>query len=56
MRHNEDILNGELAAKLPWRVEKEELDSPHVKTHLILQVHAFGVGLLAFAEFSLSFR
>lgn len=40
MRHNEDVLNGELSKKLPWAVETEELDSPHAKAHLLLQVRA----------------
>ncbi|CAM9493706.1 unnamed protein product [Ectocarpus sp. 12 AP-2014] len=39
VRHNEDVLNGELSKKLPWAVGTEELDSPHVKTHLLLQAH-----------------
>lgn len=38
VRHNEDVLNGELSKKLPWSVRTEELDSPHAKTHLLLQV------------------
>ncbi|CAN0313164.1 unnamed protein product, partial [Hapterophycus canaliculatus] len=38
VRHNEDVLNGELSKKLPWAVGTEELDSPHVKAHLLLQV------------------
>lgn len=43
MRHNEDVLNGELSRKLPWAVGTEELDSPHVKAHLLLQV-CLGLG------------
>ncbi|CAM9807850.1 unnamed protein product, partial [Scytosiphon promiscuus] len=39
VRHNEDVLNGELSKKLPWTVGSEELDSPHVKAHLLLQAH-----------------
>ena len=39
VRHNEDVLNGELSKKLPWPVGTGELDSPHVKAHLLLQVH-----------------
>lgn len=38
VRHNEDGLNGELSKKLPWSVGSYELDSPHVKAHLLLQV------------------
>lgn len=37
-RYTEDKLNGELADKLPWAVKREELDSPHVKTFILLQV------------------
>lgn len=37
MRHNEDVLNGELSKKLPWAVGTDELDSPHAKAHLLLQ-------------------
>ena len=40
VRHNEDVLNGELSKKLPWAVGTEELDSPHAKAHLLLQVRA----------------
>lgn len=38
VRHNEDVLNGELSKILPWAVRTEELDSPHAKAHLLLQV------------------
>lgn len=38
VRHNEDVLNGELSKKLPWAVGTAELDSPHAKAHLLLQV------------------
>lgn len=41
VRHNEDVLNGELSKKLPWAVGNEELDSPHVKAHLLLQVNPY---------------
>lgn len=43
MRHNEDVLNGELSKKLPWAVGTAELDSPHAKAHLLLQVLIGGV-------------
>lgn len=40
MRHNEDELNRTLSASLPLTVEPpESFDSPHTKTHLLLQAH-----------------
>ncbi|XP_065652394.1 activating signal cointegrator 1 complex subunit 3 isoform X2 [Hydra vulgaris] len=39
VRHNEDKLNGELAELVPLQVNKYTLDSPHTKTHLLLQAH-----------------
>ena len=37
MRHNEDVVNGELAKILPYEVDAYSLDSPHTKTFLLLQ-------------------
>ena len=45
VRHNEDVMNGELAEKLPLPVDSRLLDSPHIKTHLLLQAHFSRVGL-----------
>ncbi|XP_046669965.1 activating signal cointegrator 1 complex subunit 3-like [Homalodisca vitripennis] len=39
VRHNEDNLNGELAKLCPLPVDYIQLDSPHVKAHLLLQAH-----------------
>jgi len=41
VRHNEDGLNGDLAAQLPWRLmnQSQPLDSPHTKAFLLLQAH-----------------
>ncbi|XP_063225665.1 activating signal cointegrator 1 complex subunit 3 [Bacillus rossius redtenbacheri] len=39
VRHNEDILNGELAKLCPLPVDSYTLDSPHTKTLLLLQAH-----------------
>ncbi|KAF6205050.1 hypothetical protein GE061_019217 [Apolygus lucorum] len=45
VRHNEEILNGELAKKCPWPVDPLQLDSPHIKTYLLLQAHFSRVDL-----------
>jgi len=39
VRHNEDILNGELSKSCPIAVNPYTLDSSHTKTHLLFQVH-----------------
>ena len=40
VRHNEDSLNRNLSAQLPLPVEPpESFESPHTKTHLLLQAH-----------------
>lgn len=39
VRHNEDHVNCELAAKLPLSVEPHTYDSSNTKTHLLLQAH-----------------
>ncbi|BES93589.1 activating signal cointegrator 1 complex subunit [Nesidiocoris tenuis] len=39
VRHNEEILNGDLAKRCPWPVDPLQLDSPHIKTYLLLQAH-----------------
>ena len=39
VRHNEELLNEELAHIVPYKVNIQALDSPHVKTHLLLQAH-----------------
>lgn len=39
VRHNEDSVNGSLAVKLPLPVNEHTYDSPHTKTHLLLQAH-----------------
>ncbi|XP_050739858.1 activating signal cointegrator 1 complex subunit 3-like [Eriocheir sinensis] len=39
VRHNEDLLNGDLAKSCPLEVSQYTLDSPHTKTFLLLQAH-----------------
>lgn len=39
VRHNEDILNGELAKLCPIQVDSLSMDSPHIKALLLLQAH-----------------
>ena len=40
MRHNEDSMNRSLAELLPLPVSPpDSYDSPHTKTHLLLQAH-----------------
>jgi activating signal cointegrator complex subunit 3 len=39
VRHNEDVLNEALTHLVPLKVPKHELESPHVKTNLLLQAH-----------------
>jgi len=39
VRHNEDLLNGELAKNCRLPVNMYSLDSSHTKTHLLLQAH-----------------
>jgi len=39
VRHNEDHVNSELAAKLPLSVDPHTYDNSNTKTHLLLQAH-----------------
>ena len=39
VRHNEELLNEQLANELPWPVDMYALDSPHTKAALLLQAH-----------------
>lgn len=45
VRHNEEKLNAELAALVPWSVPESSLDSPHVKALLLLQAHCLRLPL-----------
>ena len=45
VRHNEDVLNGQLAQSVPWSVDSNSLDSPHTKAFLLLQAHLAHVPL-----------
>ncbi|XP_073996642.1 activating signal cointegrator 1 complex subunit obelus isoform X2 [Rhodnius prolixus] len=45
VRHNEEILNGDLAKSCPWPVDPLQLDSPHIKAYLLLQAHFSRVDL-----------
>ena len=39
VRHNEDKLNADLARLVPFQVDTRQLESPHIKAHLLLQAH-----------------
>eukprot|EP01060_Flectonema_neradi_P036238 TRINITY_DN6918_c0_g1_i2.p1 TRINITY_DN6918_c0_g1~~TRINITY_DN6918_c0_g1_i2.p1 ORF type:complete len:1934 (+),score=441.45 TRINITY_DN6918_c0_g1_i2:47-5803(+) len=39
VRHNEDKLNADLARLVPYQVDTRQLESPHIKAHLLLQAH-----------------
>ena len=39
VRHNEDLMNGDLARTCPLPLEGQPLDSPHTKCFLLLQAH-----------------
>ncbi|KAI3673352.1 hypothetical protein L6452_39470 [Arctium lappa] len=39
VRHNEEIYNEALSAKVPYAVDKNRLDDPHVKANLLFQAH-----------------
>ena len=45
VRHNEDVLNAALAAKLPWSKDRMDYDSPNLKAYLLLQAHFFCIPL-----------
>ena len=47
VRHNEDLLNMQLAAELPWPVDPSSLQSAHTKAFLLLQaqIHSTSVKL-----------
>ncbi|KAG5188657.1 Sec63 Brl domain-containing protein [Tribonema minus] len=39
VRHNEDVLNAELAAELPWAVDAARVGEANTKAYLLLQAH-----------------
>ncbi|KAK3015087.1 hypothetical protein RJ639_006649 [Escallonia herrerae] len=39
VRHNEENYNGALSEKVPYMVDKNRLDDPHVKANLLFQAH-----------------
>lgn len=39
VRHNEDVLNEALSHLVPIKVNKHNLESPHVKANLLIQAH-----------------
>ncbi|KAL2935463.1 DExH-box ATP-dependent RNA helicase DExH14 [Bienertia sinuspersici] len=39
VRHNEENHNATLAEKVPYKVDKNRLDDPHVKANLLFQAH-----------------
>merc|ERR1711871_1047606 len=45
VRHNEELLNAELAKFCPWEVDEFAMDDPHTKTFLLLQAHREGLQL-----------
>lgn len=50
VRHNEDKMNSSLASMLPLAVDPLTFDSPHTKTHLLLQAH-FSRAALPIADY-----
>lgn len=38
VRHNEDVLNTQLAREVRLPVDTRRADDPHIKAHLLLQV------------------
>ncbi|XP_068602904.1 activating signal cointegrator 1 complex subunit 3 [Brachionichthys hirsutus] len=51
VRHNEDQLNSQLAQQLPLQLSPHSYDSPHTKTHLLLQAH-FGHAPLPCSDYT----
>ena len=45
VRHNEEILNGQLAEDCPWPVDPDLLDSAHCKTYLLIQAYLYRINL-----------
>lgn len=45
VRHNEELLNAELAIKLPWDTSKMNMEDSHTKTYLLLQAHFYHIPL-----------
>jgi activating signal cointegrator complex subunit 3 len=41
VRHNEEHLNANLAAVLPWETSQMNMEDSHTKTYLLLQAHFF---------------
>ena len=39
VRHNEDLLNAELAGTLPWETDPDSFGSAHTKAFLLMQAH-----------------
>ncbi|KAM7307777.1 hypothetical protein ISCGN_011413 [Ixodes scapularis] len=39
VRHNEDLINGDLAKSCPVAVDSSTFNSPHTKAHLLFQAH-----------------
>ncbi|PKA61162.1 DEAD-box ATP-dependent RNA helicase ISE2, chloroplastic [Apostasia shenzhenica] len=39
VRHNEEKFNGALSKKVPYAIDEEHLDDPHVKANLLFQAH-----------------
>jgi activating signal cointegrator complex subunit 3 len=45
VRHNEELLNADLAMELPWDTSRMNMEDSHTKTYLLLQAHFFRVPL-----------
>ena len=45
VRHNEDLMNAELAQTVPLKADRHGFDSPHTKVFLLLQAHMSRVSL-----------
>ncbi|KAH9528174.1 activating signal cointegrator 1 complex subunit [Dermatophagoides farinae] len=39
VRHNEELLNAQLAKICPFKMDRRSMDSPHTKANLLLQAH-----------------
>ncbi len=50
VRHNEDELNRDMAADLPWPTAHMPMESPHTKAFLLLQAH-FGRSALPISDY-----
>jgi activating signal cointegrator complex subunit 3 len=45
VRHNEEVLNSEIAKKVPFKVDNFSFDNPHTKANLLIQCHLSNITL-----------